>query len=94
MKSKPLLPLLLAAVLTGIAISIWAADSTTPTSGKVTAWEHLVFEREGNVVSSDRDLAATINRLGNEGWEMFTVTPVQQDGTTKRLQFYFKRPKS
>lgn len=88
------LTLLISAIVVAVACSLWTADSaTTPASGRA-AWEHLVLEREGNVVATDRELAEKINRLGGEGWEMFAVTPVQQDGTTKRLQFYFKRLKS
>jgi len=74
--------------------SLGKAGSATPTAAVRPAWEHLVLEREGNIVSTDRELAGKINKLGDEGWEMVAVSPVQQDGTTKRMQFYFKRPKS
>ncbi len=93
MKANRQLTLGFTAIIITVALSMWAAETATTNSPAKPAWEHLVFEREGNVVSADRELAEKINRLGGDGWEICTVTPVQQDGTTKRLQFYFKRPK-
>ena len=94
MKTSRQLTLLITAVAVAAAISIWAAEPAASATPSKAPWEHLVLEREGSIVSTDRDLAEKINRLGDEGWEMYAVTPIQQDGTTKRLQFYFKRLKS
>lgn len=94
MKTTRQLTLLIAAIAIAAAISLWAAEPATSAPPARPAWEHLVLEREGSIVATDRELAEKINRLGGEGWEMYAVTPIQQNGTTKRLQFYFKRPKS
>jgi hypothetical protein len=93
MKTTRQLMLLITAVAIATAISLWAAEPATSATPARPAWEHHVLEREGSIVATDRDLAGQINRLGTEGWEMYAVTPVQVDGTTKRIQFYFKRPK-
>lgn len=93
MKIPRPLSLCLGALGAFVAFSLWAADSAPASATGRAAWEHLVLEREGNVVATDRELAEKINQLGREGWEMLAATPVQQDGTTRRLQFYFKRLK-
>lgn len=94
MKTTRQLTFLITAIAIAAAISLWAAEPATSATPARPAWEHLVLEREGSIVATDRELAEKFNRLGGEGWEMYAVTPIQQDGTTKRLQFYFKRPKS
>lgn len=94
MKTTRQLTLLIAALAIAAAVSLWAAEPPASATPAKAAWEHLVLEREGSIVASDRDLAGKIIRLGDEGWEMYAVTPIQQDGTTRRMQFYFKRPKS
>jgi len=85
---------LIVATAVAAGMTLWAADSDATAKHATPPCEHRVLEREGNLVSSDRDLAGKINRLGRDGWEMYAVTPIQQEGTTKRLQFYFKRPAS
>lgn len=59
----------------------------------VQKWEHLAFEAEGVVVKGNREMAAQIIRLGNDGWELVDVETIEKDGTSERIVYFFKRPK-
>lgn len=58
-----------------------AAESRTDTARK---WEYRVLTKEQLPDTPARDLAAALNKLGDEGWELVTA------GST----YIFKRPKS
>ncbi len=93
MTARRFLPLLLTVATVVLAYTLWAAEPATSTVPGRTPWEHLVFEHHSMQVTADRELAKKINQLGYDGWEMFSVVPVQADGTTRKLTFFFKRPK-
>jgi hypothetical protein len=70
------------------ASAVWAAErSAEPSSG---GWQHLALDSGPSV--KDAELAGKINDLGRKGWELVTVTPVNQDGATKSQIYYFKKP--
>jgi hypothetical protein len=79
------------AVAVGLAVTVLAAGATWPASTRadetrpnaVTAWEYRVVSKDQLLEWGKKDLAAGLNKLGNEGWELVVV-----DGG-----YIFKRPK-
>jgi hypothetical protein len=60
--------------------------ATTPAESKLdwaSKWEYQVLTKEQVIASGKKDLAAGLNHLGSEGWELAAV-----DGA-----YIFKRPK-
>ena len=69
-----------------------AADPPAPDSKPtVIRWEHLAFTQDLKAGQTHNDIASEIMRLGREGWEMFSVANLTQDGTTTKTIYYFKR---
>lgn len=88
MKSKSLI--LVAVLVGGLATTgLLAADRATE-STSAPGWQHLAMETGRS--TSDPTLAGKINKLGRDGWELVTVVPLNEDGTTRNLIYYFKRP--
>ena len=86
---KHRIAILLCSLVTILAVStVWAAERSE-VSSKV-AWQHLAMDAGTTV--KDSELARKINKLGNEGWELVTVTPVNENGTTEKLIYFFKKP--
>ncbi len=61
-------------------------------------WEHKVILFEGSVVRSQAGsvdkLYAQVEQLGDEGWELVSVTPIQEElGATTAVLWSFKRPR-
>ena len=67
--------LLLAAAVAGAAsqVSAWSAE---PTPDVVTRWEYRVLTKEQVLDLGKKDLAAGLNTLGEEGWELAAVEPI------------------
>jgi hypothetical protein len=57
-----------------------------------TKWQHLALQHDASKPFSTPDLARQINKLGEEGWEMVNVLNFQEEGTTTKTVYYFKRP--
>ena len=74
-----------------IAVSALAAQ-TEPVA-VAAQWEHLALTQDSAQVGSDRDIARQIVKLGEQGWELVTVSPILDAGTTVKTVYYFKRPK-
>ena len=62
-----------------------------PKKNKTASWEHLAMPHDGNDLGGG--LGKQIIRLGDEGWQLVCVTPVNDHGTTEKMIYYFKRPK-
>ena len=43
-----------------------------------TQWEYKVVAVGGYMGTSDTDLEAKLNELGQAGWEVFTIRPMRQ----------------
>ena len=56
-----------------------------------TGWQHLSLTHTiGDTPKSE--LGKSINKLGQEGWELVSVENITKSGTTTKTVFYFKRP--
>ena len=55
-----------------------------------TAWQHLSLTYKIDETPKT-ELAKQINKLGREGWEMFSVGNIIESGTTTQTIFYFKK---
>ena len=79
------------------AFAVYAVNATAekPSGGDPHAprWEHLALTHQGPDVQKERELSQQINRLGDEGWQLVSVSTTTKDGTTVSTVFYFKRPK-
>ncbi len=51
-------------------------------------WEY----KELRIPIDDDSASKELNRLGNGGWELITVSPVLQDGNTSTLIYHLRRP--
>lgn len=78
--------------LTLVSFTLYGAEPE-PRDGAIQSWEHLALTHADSAVADDKELSMRIVRLGNEGWELVTVSSVVQDGTTVKTILYFKRPK-
>jgi len=93
MMKRVVLPGVVAALCAVVAAGMWAADRERPQAEKPAAWEHLALQHDASRGFADADLATRIRRLGQEGWELVTVTNFAEGGTTTNTVFYFKKPR-
>ena len=90
-KTKTLLLGLMIVVCAIIAIQALAEDHKNEIKPTPTAWQHLALTHNlGETPKSE--LAASINKLGREGWELVSVGNIAESGTTTKTVFYFKKP--
>lgn len=96
MKSKIRIASAIIAILTigFIFLPAQAQDETTdkPAAATIAKWQHLALPHDARNQFGNAELARKINKLGEEGWEMVTVLNFQDEGTTKKTVYYFKRP--
>ena len=78
-------------VSTTVAIYAFAEDRKNEAKPSPTAWQHLALT---NVIGETpkSELAANINKLGREGWELVSVDSLAESGSTTKTVFYFKKP--
>jgi hypothetical protein len=59
-----------------------------------TKWEYRVFNVRSENYRLDPNSAQEMNRLGEEGWELVSLTAVNfKSGATDNIALVFKRPK-
>jgi hypothetical protein len=58
------------------------------------AWEYRVLSAAEVGELGKNDLAAGLNQLGGEGWELVSVEPRSRDFGVQSARYYFKRAKS
>ena len=89
---KLALPLAIAAGM-ALTLQLWSQDDPKVASGGAQAgWQHLALAHPADKDWDDRELAKQINKLGREGWEMFSVLNFDKGGTTSNTIYYFKKP--
>jgi hypothetical protein len=86
-----------------IALALFALGAVTclaeAPAGKSVArpqWEYQTLTREKLAEMGKNDLAAGLNKLGEDGWELVAVTPAQQPSPQMprtAAEYYFKRLK-
>jgi hypothetical protein len=86
-KQQSVIVAVIVAVIVTVS-TLWAADPSP--DRRSTGWQHLAMDAGTSVKHAE--LARKINELGRAGWELVTVTPVCQDGTTETFVYYFKKP--
>jgi hypothetical protein len=92
MNSRNVVAILICALLLISAAYVVNAQAGQAEARKqVQAWEHLALSHDGAGLGGG--LGKQIIRLGDEGWQLVTVSNIEVDGTTKRSIYYFKRPK-
>lgn len=59
-----------------------------------TKWEYRVINVRSENYRLDPNSAQEMNRLGEEGWELVSITAVNfKSGATDNIALVFKRPK-
>jgi hypothetical protein len=83
-------------LLTGLLFSM-GASAEPPRESRpakpIQRWQHMALTHVGARVSGDEVLNNRINEVGNEGWELVSVTDTTRNGTTEGYVFFFKRPR-
>mgnify|MGYP006908251689 CR=1 FL=1 len=83
-------------ILAGLVLSAqgWLAPAAAADKAaeKPRQWEHLALTHELKGGQSNAEVAREIIRLGREGWELVSVANFQENGTTTKTAYYFKRP--
>ena len=59
----------------------------------MTSWEYKIIKTEKSIWSGKdkTDTEQELADLGRDGWELVSVIPLTQGGTTNGLQFFLKR---
>ena len=79
-------------------VALHAQDKTSEPGARVhqpapenLRWEHLALQHDATQGFSTPELSKKMITLGQEGWELVSVTNLQTGGTTTKTAFYFKR---
>lgn len=60
----------------------------------MTQWEYTIINVRSENYRLDPNAATELNRLGEEGWELISITSVNfKSGATDNIAFVFKRPR-
>ena len=84
------LTVFLASTLLAIGVTaVFAADRGSSPS-QSSQWQHLAFE---TIASLNAEGAGQkINELGRDGWELVSVVPKNDGGSTRKYVYFFKKP--
>jgi hypothetical protein len=93
MKSKVIHTLLALSIGTAAFVASAQPESKPGAASTVKRWECAALTHDGAEVLGDEKLSAKIIEMGNEGWELVSVSTIVKNGTTTKTIFYFKRPK-
>ncbi len=63
----------------------------TGKAGGPAGWQALALVQSLSGGLSNAELAAKINQLGRDGWELVSVENFVESGTTSKTGYYFKR---
>jgi hypothetical protein len=90
--------LALCAVGVAAAAPFSVAQAQEPAPTGLPKWEYRILTREQVAELGKNDIAAGLNRLGDDGWQLVTIEPAvsaEKDGKAPghSAQFYFQRPK-
>jgi hypothetical protein len=91
-KTRVLLYGVVALLCALLAVQVLAQGSATGRAKpSIAQWQHLALT---HVIGEtpQNELARSINKLGQEGWELVSVANVSESGTTTKTVFYFKKP--
>lgn len=60
----------------------------------MTQWEYKIINIRSERYRLDPDAAPQLNELGDDGWELISITSVNfKSGATDNIAMVFKRPK-
>lgn len=60
----------------------------------MTRWEYRIINVRSESYRLDPNAAVELNRLGDEGWELVSISSVNfKSGATDNIAMVFKRPK-
>lgn len=95
MKAHSLYALLACCSIAAAAVLYSAAHAQTAdaSNSAPARWEHAALTHDDAAVAGYGKLAAQINQMGDDGWQLVTVSTVVKDGATTKTIFYFKRQK-
>ena len=61
----------------------------------MTGWEYKIINIRSENYRLDPKAAEQMNSLGNDGWELITITSVNfKSGATDNIAMVFKRPRA
>lgn len=61
----------------------------------MTQWEYKIINVRSENYRLDPNAASELNRLGDEGWELISITSVNfKSGATDNIALVFKRPRT
>jgi hypothetical protein len=83
MKAIPIAVALIVLFIAAGFLPFSAASAAEANRGTACRWEYRVLTEEQLLALGQKDLAAGLNKLGDEGWELVTAGP----------RYIFKRPK-
>ena len=75
-----------------LTYSLFAEDSKHQDKKRVR-WEHSALTHNEAEVDGHPQLASQIVRMGNEGWQLVSVSTIEKEGTTVKTILYFNRLK-
>ncbi len=87
-----------AVLVIGVAVALASPFAQEAPSSSPVKWEYRVLSRDQIAELGKNDLAAGLNRLGEDGWQLVTVEPAftpEKNSTVpaRAAQYYLIRPK-